>query len=39
MEEVVRRLTLFCWAHAQGNNLSIFAIGQPLTSLVRTSAR
>jgi hypothetical protein len=33
------RLTLFCWAHAQGNNSSIFAIGQPLTSLVRMSAR
>ena len=32
------RLTLFCWAHAQGNNSSIFAISQPLTSLVRTSA-
>ena len=33
------RLALFCWAHAQGNNSSTFAIGQPLTSLVRMSAR
>jgi len=33
------RRALLCWTHAQGNNSSIFAIGQPLTSLLRISAR
>src|SRR5260370_32968897 len=34
-----RKADFLCWAHAQGNNSSIFAIGQPLTSLARMCAR
>jgi hypothetical protein len=29
------RLTLFCWAHAQGNNSSIFAIGRAISRACR----